>query len=52
MVGEGVDRDEWRTSDTKRTDNEADLLTKILPSGDMGKSFCQEPCTITFTEVE
>ena len=39
MVREGVARDEWRTAYVNTKDNEADLLTKQLPSGPKRKGF-------------
>jgi hypothetical protein len=33
FVREGAARDEWRTSYVNTNDNEADLLTKLLPVG-------------------
>jgi hypothetical protein len=39
-VREGDARDEWRTSCVNTHDNEADLLTKLLPSGEKRKGFC------------
>ena len=39
FVREGVARDEWRTAYINTHDNEADLLTKCLPSGDKRKKF-------------
>ena len=39
MVREGVARDEWRTAYINSTLNEADLLTKQLPSGEKRKGF-------------
>jgi hypothetical protein len=33
FVGEGAARDEWRTTYVNTHDNEADLLTKLPPSG-------------------
>ena len=39
FVREGSARDEWRTSYVNTNDNEADLLTKQLPSGDKRKGF-------------
>ena len=39
FVREGVARSEWRTSYVNTHDNEADLLTKQLPSGDKRKGF-------------
>ena len=38
-VREGVARDEWRTTYINTNDNEADLLTKVLPSGEKRKRF-------------
>ena len=39
FVREGVARDEWRTSYINTHDNEADLLTKLLPSGEKRRGF-------------
>ena len=39
FVHEGAARDEWRTSYINTHENEADLLTKLLPSGDKRKRF-------------
>ena len=39
MVREGVARDEWRTTYVNTHDNEADLLTKQLPSGEKRRGF-------------
>lgn len=39
FVREGVARDEWRTTYINTHDNEADLLTKQLPSGEKRKGF-------------
>ena len=39
LVREGVARDEWRTAYIKSDDNDADLLTKKLPSGEKRKRF-------------
>ena len=39
MIREGTDGDEWRTSYVNTHDNEADLLTKQLPSGEKRKGF-------------
>ena len=39
MVREGAARDEWRTAYISTHDNEADLLTKQLPSGPKRKGF-------------
>ena len=37
LIREGAARDEWRTAYVNTHDNEADLLTKCLPSGDKRK---------------
>ena len=39
FVREGAARDEWRTSYVSTQDNEADLLTKMLPAGPKKESF-------------
>lgn len=39
FVREGVARDEWRTTYVNTHGNEADLLTKVLPSGEKRKGF-------------
>ena len=39
FICKGSARDEWRTSYVNTNDNEADLLTKILPSSEMRKCF-------------
>ena len=39
LVREGVTRDKWRTAYVKSAMNEADLLTKQLPSGDKRRGF-------------
>lgn len=39
FVREGVARDEWRTTYVNTHDNEADLLTKTLPSGKKRRGF-------------
>ena len=39
FVHEGVAWDEWRTSYVNTHENEADLLTKQLPSGEKRKGF-------------
>jgi Reverse transcriptase (RNA-dependent DNA polymerase) len=39
FVREGVARGEWRTSYVNTHDNEADLLTKTLPSGEKRRGF-------------
>ena len=42
IVREGVARDERRTAYIRSADNEADLLTKMLPSGDKRKGFVRK----------
>ena len=39
FVQEGAAQDEWRTTYVNTHENEADLLTKQLPSGKKRKSF-------------
>ena len=39
LVREGVARDEWRTAYVSTHENESDLLTKVLPSGEKRKGF-------------
>ena len=39
FVREGVARDEWRTTYINTHDNEADLLTKVLPNGEKRRGF-------------
>ena len=39
FVREGAARDEWRTTYVNTHNNEADLLTKLLPSGEKRKGF-------------
>lgn len=39
FVREGVARDEWRTTYVNTHQNESDLLTKMLPSGEKRKGF-------------
>ena len=39
FVREGVARDEWRTTYCSSAENEADLLTKLLPAGEKRKGF-------------
>jgi hypothetical protein len=39
FVREGSARDEWRTSYVSTHENEADLLTKMLPAGEKRKGF-------------
>ncbi len=41
FVQEGAARDEWRTTYVNAHDNEADLLMKLLPSGEKRKGFVQ-----------
>jgi hypothetical protein len=42
FVREGAARDEWRASHVNTNANEADLLTKLLPSGPKRKGFIAE----------
>lgn len=42
FIREGSARDEWRTAYVNTHKNEADLLTKILPSGEKRKEFCRK----------
>ena len=39
FLWEGAARDEWRTEFSDTHDNEADFLTKLLPSGNKRKGF-------------
>ena len=39
IVQEGVARNEWQTMYVNTNENVADLLTKLLPSGEKRKSF-------------
>ena len=39
FVREGVARNEWRTTYVNTHENEADLLTKVFPSGEKWKGF-------------
>ena len=39
FVREGVAQDEWRTAYVRIDENEADLLTKLLPSSDKRRNF-------------
>ena len=39
FIREGVARDEWRTAYIKSMNNDADLLTKVLPFGEKRKTF-------------
>jgi hypothetical protein len=39
FVRAGAAHDEWRTTYVNTHDNEADLLTKLLPSGDKRRGF-------------
>ncbi len=42
FVREGAARDEWRTSYVNTHDNESDLLTKLLPSGEKRRGFVRK----------
>ena len=49
FVHEGAARDEWRTLYINTQENEADLLAKLLPSGDKRKRFLLRAyCTTSF----
>ena len=39
FIREGAVRDEWRTTYVSTHDNEADLLTKVLPDGERQRGF-------------
>ena len=39
LIREGAARDEWRTAYVNTHDNEEDLLTKLLPSGEKCRGF-------------
>ena len=41
FICEGATRDEWRTSYINTHENEANLLRKLLPSGDKRKRFVE-----------
>ena len=41
FIHEGVARDEWHMAYVSMLNNEADLLTKLLPSGEKCKGFVQ-----------
>ena len=41
FIREGVARDKWRTLYVNTHDNEADLFTKLLPSGEKRRGFVQ-----------
>jgi hypothetical protein len=42
FVREGVANDEWRTSYVSTHENEADLLTKLLPAGEKEMGICEK----------
>ena len=48
FVREGAARDEWRTTCINTNDNDADLLTKLLPSGEKQKGFVRNLLHHTF----
>eukprot|EP00957_Ditylum_brightwellii_P111577 8510587-Ditylum_brightwellii.AAC.1 len=39
FVGEGSARDKWQTSYVNTSENDSDLLTKLLPDGEKRKCF-------------
>jgi hypothetical protein len=51
FVREGAARDEWRTTYVNTHDNESDLLTKLLPSGDKRKGFVRNVLHHIFSPV-
>ena len=52
FVREGVARDEWRTSYVNTHENESDLLTKVLPSGEKRKNFVRRILHHIFRSAE
>ena len=48
FIREGAARDEWRTTYINTHENEADLLTKQLPSGEKGRALYKNYCTTSF----
>jgi hypothetical protein len=42
LIREGSARDEWRTTYVNTHDNESDLLTKVLPSGEKRRGFVRK----------
>ena len=48
LVREGITRDEWRTACVSTHENESDLLTKVLPSGEKRKGFVKRALHHTF----
>ena len=42
LVREGVVMDDWRTAHANTNENEADLLTKILPFGEKNRKFVRK----------
>jgi hypothetical protein len=52
FVREGVANDEWRTSYVSTHENEADLMTKLLPAGEKRRRFVKiSSTTSTGAEV-
>ena len=51
FIREGVARDEWRTSYVSTHENEADLLTKMLPSGNKREKFVRRMIHHIFCDV-
>ena len=42
LIREGVAMDDWRTAYVNAHDNEADLLTKVLPFGEKRRNFVRK----------
>ena len=50
LVREGCARDKWRTMYVPSSENEADLFTKFLPSGEKRRSFVRSMLHHIFLE--
>jgi hypothetical protein len=51
FIREGAARDEWRTLHVDKHNNEADLLIKLVPSGEKRKGLYEGSCTIFLVSV-
>ena len=51
LIREGVARDEWRTAYVNTHENEADLLTKLLPNGEKRQKFVKKVLHHIFRSV-
>ena len=51
FVREGAARDEWRTTYVNTNENEADLLTKQLPSGEKRKGFVRSVVGVEWSKL-